>query len=90
MYGAVAAMERLEVSSVPTPEIRKHNLTFDLNAYGNDNNDMNSIPHCFHLKIFGSMRHRYMALAIPRCESRLVKSLKVVLDQSVSKGLGGQ
>ena len=86
VYGAVAALERTDVSSVPTPDIRVHNLTFDLNAYGNDGNDIEMASQGFHLKIFGSVRHRYMALAIQKCDSRLVKSLKVVLDQSVSKG----
>lgn len=82
-YGAVAALERHDQASVPTPEIRVHNLTFDLNAYGNDC-DNDPYPQGFHLKIFGSARHRYISLAVPRGESKLVKTLKGILDQSVS------
>ena len=82
-YGALAAIERLDQPSVPSQEIRVHNLTFDLNAFGNDC-AVDPFPQGFHLKIFGSLRHRYMSLAVPKCESKLVKTLKCVLDQSVS------
>ena len=82
-YGAVAALDRPSEHVVPAPEIRVHNLTFDLHAYGNNSHE-ELFPQGFHLKIFGSLRHRYMALAVPKCESKLVKTLKVVLDQSVS------
>ena len=82
-YGAVAAVERPGQRLVPTPETRVHNLTFDLNAYDADCGH-DPLPQGFHLKIFGSVSHRYMALAVPKYESKLVKTLKVVLDQSVS------
>lgn len=82
-YGAVAAIERQHACSVPTPELRVHNLTFDLDAYDNGcTND--PYPVGFHFKIFGGDRHRYLALAVPKCESGLVKTLKMVLDQAVS------
>ena len=83
-YGAVASIDRYEQRQIPTQEIRVHNLTFDLNAYGQNSAD-DPYPQGFHLKLFGSVRHRYMALAVPKCESKLVKALKVVLDQSVSR-----
>lgn len=83
-YGAVAALDRPTQRFVPTPDIGIHNLTFDLNAYGNDYGE-DPFPNAFHLKIFGSVRHRYLSLAVPKCESKLVKTLKVVLDQSVSQ-----
>ena len=75
-----------------------HNLTFDLDAYENDcggggwtNGGGGWVPgelqpQGFHLKMFGSVRHRYMALSVPKCESKLVRTLKVALDQSVSGG----
>ncbi|ELT88966.1 hypothetical protein CAPTEDRAFT_195875 [Capitella teleta] len=85
-YGAVAALERHDQASVPTPEIRVHNLTFDLNAYGNDC-DNDPYPQGFHLKIFGSARHRYISLAVPRGESKLVKTLKGILDQSIMRNV---
>ena len=83
-YGAVAALARPEERQIPTPEVKVHNLTFDLNAFGNDCSD-DPFPQGFHFKIFGGYRYRYMALAVPKCESKLVKSLKVVLDQTVRK-----
>ncbi len=82
-YGAVAALERSQERSIPTPETRVHNLTFDLIAYDNGCGE-DPFPQGFHLKLFGSLRHRYMSLAVPKCESKLVRTLKVVLDQSVS------
>ena len=74
---------------MPLPEVRVHNLTFDLTEYGYDEctelePPSDSSPENFHMKIFGNARHRYLALAVPRNESKLVKVLKVVLDQSVS------
>ncbi|KAI0217109.1 hypothetical protein LSAT2_030982 [Lamellibrachia satsuma] len=44
-------------------------------------------PEYFHMKIFGNARYRYLALAVPRNESKLVKVLKVVLDQSVMRNI---
>ena len=82
-YGAVATFERNIVNSIPIPENLVHNLTFDLNAYGN-HTSMSKNHQGFHFKIFGTNRHRYMALAISRNESSLVKSLKSSLDQAVS------
>ena len=83
-YGAVAAVERTDQRQVPTPETRIHGIYFDLVAYGNDLQE-EEYPAAFHLKLFGSLRNRYMSLAVPKCEAKLVKMLKVVLDQSVRK-----
>jgi len=44
-------------------------------------------PTGFHLKIFGDTERRCMALAVPRCESRVVRALNVVTDQSVSRSV---
>ena len=82
-YGAVAALERTQETSVPTPETRVHNITFNLLAYENGGGE-DSYPQGFHLKLFGSFRHRYMSLVVPKCESMVVRTLKGVLDQSVS------
>ncbi len=82
-YGAVAALDRTQETSVPTHETRVHNINFDLMAYG-DGLGSDPVPQGFHLKLFGSFRHRYLALAVPKSESKVVKFLKVVLDQAVS------
>ena len=87
-YGAVAAIERADERSVPTSEIRVHNVTFDLRAYGNVTADSPPAqppppPPRFHVKIFGTVRRRFVALVVSRDESRLLKMLKVSLDQSV-------
>ena len=84
-YGAVASLERPESTSIPLPETRVHNLSFDLNAYGNNLAPIDPQRQGFHLKIFGSSRNRYLSLAVPKCESEIVKMLKVVLDQRVSR-----
>jgi len=64
------------------PEIRVHHLTIDLTSHCKECvND--PFPISFHLKMFGGSAQRRLALAVPKCESRLVKSLKVMLDQSV-------
>ena len=85
-YGAVSAIERADQPSVPVPEIRIHNLTFDLNAYTADY-AIDPHPQGFHLKLFGSARHRYQALCVPRGDSKLVKTLRTILDRSVSPAL---
>ena len=89
-FGAVATMECRDACAVPTPEIRVHNLLFDLDAYTNGLGDGTGytgikIPKpLFHLKIFGSRRQRYLALAVHRTEAHLVRMLRVILDKSVS------
>ena len=82
-YGAVAALERMDQPQVPLPERRVQNLHFDLAAYGSDSVELDG-HQGFSLKIFGSSRNRYMSLVIPKSESPLVKTLRVVLDRSVS------
>ena len=83
IYGAVAAIERPNQTLVPTPEKRVHNLTFDLSAYGNSSYDEDGKSN-FSLKIFGNSKCRFIALAVNKCESKIVKALKTILDKSVS------
>lgn len=85
-YGAVAALERVNETQIPLRERRQHNLHFDLTAYGADSIEVDG-HQGFSLKIFGTSRHRYMSLAIPRCESPLVKALRVVLDRSMMRNI---
>lgn len=82
IYGAVAAIERQNQTLVPTPEKRIRNLTFDLSAYGNCAYDEDGQSN-FTLKIFGNSKCRYIALAVNKCESKVVKALKTILDKSV-------
>ena len=78
----MSAIERADQPSVPVPEIRIHNLTFDLNAYSADYlNDLH--PQGFHLKLFGSARHRYQSLSVPRRESKQAIPLRTMFDRSV-------
>ena len=86
-YASIASVTRSSECSVPLPEIRAHNLTFDLHEFQNhksipETGHVN--PQKFHLKIFGTHRNRYMTLVVPKCESKLVRTLKTVLDHSVS------
>ncbi|XP_069758183.1 uncharacterized protein [Narcine bancroftii] len=84
-YGANAALERADQRQVPTPEIRAHSLYFDLSAYGaefaSSNKEAQGLQSSAlrpgsHLKIYGTFRNRYMALACPMSDSKVVKFLR--------------
>ena len=89
----MATIERKDACAVPMPEIRANNLTFNLSAYiGSENgdksrrnggNNRNEKDKMFHLKIFGSKRHHYMTLAVPKTESKLIRSLRNPSDRTV-------
>ncbi|XP_040185124.1 uncharacterized protein LOC120917715 isoform X1 [Rana temporaria] len=89
-YGANAAFERLDQRQVPTPEIRAHNLHFDLSAYGIDvasgGKDTLNKPG-FHLKIYGTFRNRYMALACPASDAKVVRFLRYTPNSAVMKNI---
>ncbi|XP_062572350.1 uncharacterized protein LOC134234314 isoform X2 [Saccostrea cucullata] len=85
-YGAIAAIERTEARDVPTPEKRVHNLTFDLSAYGAYHSENDNSPG-FSLKVFGNSKHRYISLAISKCESPVVKALRTILDRSMMRNI---
>ena len=82
IFGAVAAIERNDQTLVPIPEKRVHNISFDLSAYISTAFEENGSSK-FALKIFGNSRCRYMALAVNKCNSNVVRALKTVLDKSV-------
>lgn len=86
IYGAVAALERNNQTLVPTPEKRIRNLTFDLSAYGNCSYDEDGTSN-FTMKIFGNSKCRYIALAVNKCESKVVKALKNILDKSMMRNI---
>nr|XP_060644231.1 uncharacterized protein LOC132783159 [Anolis sagrei ordinatus] len=88
-YGANAAIERPDQRQVPTPEIRAHGLYFDLSAYGMDMSNMgkeSSVPG-FHLKIYGTFRNRYLALACPASDSKVVRFLRHTLNSTIMKNI---
>ncbi|XP_045652174.1 WW domain-containing oxidoreductase isoform X1 [Ursus americanus] len=93
-YGANATITRLDQRQVPTPEIRAHNLYLDLSAYGIEvtsvAKEAPSLPQAveqpgFHLKIYGTFRNRYMALACPASDSKVVRFLRHTLSPSIMK-----
>ena len=84
VYGACAAIERPKQTLVPNPETRVHNLTFDLSAYGGATTLDEDGQAQFSLKIFGNSKCRYMALAVDKCESTVIRTLRTILDKSVS------
>lgn len=86
IYGAVAAIERNNSTLVPTPEKRIHNLSFDLSAYSASAYDEDGRSR-FTLKIFGNSRCRYLALAVNKCDSNVVRALKTVLDKSMMRNI---
>ncbi|XP_075694767.1 uncharacterized protein LOC142661264 isoform X2 [Rhinoderma darwinii] len=89
-YGANAAFERPDQRQVPTPEIRTHNLYFDLSAYGidvlNGGKDTLGKPG-FHLKIYGTFRNRFMALACPASDAKVVRFLRYTPNSSVMRNI---
>ncbi|KAK6184719.1 hypothetical protein SNE40_007131 [Patella caerulea] len=85
-YGAVAGVDRQVHGAVPVPETGVHNLLFDLGAYG-ILMDERQETQGFSLKLFGNLRHRYMNIAIPKCESMLLKSMRLVLDRSIMRNI---
>ncbi|XP_067854258.1 uncharacterized protein si:dkey-234i14.6 isoform X2 [Heptranchias perlo] len=83
-------------TKVPTPEIRAHSLYFDLSAYGMEFASANkevqsSQPSAsrpgFHLKIYGTFRNRYMALACPASDSKVAKFLRHTPNSSIMKNI---
>uniref|UniRef100_A0A3B1K925 Si:dkey-234i14.6 n=1 Tax=Astyanax mexicanus TaxID=7994 RepID=A0A3B1K925_ASTMX len=88
-YGANATIERLDQRQVPTPEIRAHSLYFDLSAYGIDaikeprSSSQASAKPGFHLKIYGTFRNRYMALACTSADSKMMRFLRHTASSSV-------
>ncbi|KAJ8400521.1 hypothetical protein AAFF_G00396450 [Aldrovandia affinis] len=77
-------------SKVPTPEIKAHSLYFDLSAYGMDatREPRNSVVKPgFHLKIYGTFRNRYMALACPASDSKMVRFLRHTANSAIMKNI---
>uniref|UniRef100_A0A0B6ZV97 FAD-binding domain-containing protein n=1 Tax=Arion vulgaris TaxID=1028688 RepID=A0A0B6ZV97_9EUPU len=85
-YGAVAALDRPDECQIPMPERLMHNLHFDLTAYGAETSEVDGYQG-FSFKVFGTSRHRFMSLSIPKCESPQVKSLRTVLDRSMMRNI---
>ncbi|XP_046890367.1 uncharacterized protein si:dkey-234i14.6 [Hypomesus transpacificus] len=89
-YGANATIERLDQRQVPTPEIRAHSLYFDLSAYGVEALREQKTPATkpgFHLKIYGTFRHRYMALVCPANDTKMVRFLRHTVNSSIMKNI---
>ncbi|XP_017545115.1 uncharacterized protein si:dkey-234i14.6 [Pygocentrus nattereri] len=92
-YGANATIERLDQRQVPTPEIRAHSLYFDLSAYGIDaikeprSSSQASAKPGFHLKIYGTFRNRYMALACTSADSKMMRFLRHTANSSIMKNI---
>ncbi|XP_076877594.1 uncharacterized protein LOC143526808 isoform X3 [Brachyhypopomus gauderio] len=92
-YGANATIERLDQRQVPTPEIRAHSLYFDLSAYGIDavkeprNSSQVSPKPGFHLKIYGTFRNRYMALACTSADSKMMRFLRHTANSLIMKNI---
>ncbi|XP_071172775.1 uncharacterized protein [Mytilus edulis] len=85
-FGTVAAVERADLREIPTPEIRVHNLNFDLSAYGGSAPEANGTPG-FSLKIFGNSKHRFISLAIAKCDLPVVKALRTILDRAMMRNI---
>ncbi|WAR11351.1 hypothetical protein MAR_025531 [Mya arenaria] len=85
-FGALAAIERNSQTLVPKSEIRVHNIGFDLSAYVSSEFEEDSNSK-FTLKIFGNSRCRFLALAVRKSDSKIVKAMKTVLDKSMMRNI---
>ncbi|XP_026878537.2 uncharacterized protein si:dkey-234i14.6 isoform X2 [Electrophorus electricus] len=80
-------------TKVPTPEIRAHSLYFDLSAYGIDavkeprNYSQAAAKPGFHLKIYGTFRNRYMALACTSADSKMMRFLRHTANSIIMKNI---
>ncbi|KAL0968357.1 hypothetical protein UPYG_G00265800 [Umbra pygmaea] len=89
-YGANATIERMDQRQVPTPEIRTHSLFFDLSAYGVEalrEQRSSAVKTGFHLKIYGTLRNRYMALVCPASDAKMVRFLRHTANSSIMKNI---
>ncbi|XP_043937742.1 uncharacterized protein LOC122810271 [Protopterus annectens] len=95
-YGANAAIERADQRQVPTPEIRAHSLYFDLSAYGVDfsttgkeslSTQQAPLKSGFHLKIYGTFRNRYMAMACSALDLKVVRFLRHTTNATIMKNI---
>nr|XP_006824632.1 PREDICTED: uncharacterized protein LOC100367641 [Saccoglossus kowalevskii] len=88
VYGAVASLDRVEQQQIPTPEIRVNRLNVDMSAYGGE---FDRLQGCtiitFFLKIFGTLRHRYIALACPKSDSQLLRQLRMTSDSWIMRNI---
>ncbi|XP_077993173.1 uncharacterized protein LOC144447141 [Glandiceps talaboti] len=80
LYGAVAKLERMEQKQIPTPEKTVSRLNLDLSAYGGDFASPESAQLTFHLKIFGTLRHRHVALVCPKSDSHVLRQLRMTAN----------
>ncbi|WAR11352.1 hypothetical protein MAR_025532 [Mya arenaria] len=85
-FGALAAIERNNQTLVPRPDIRVLNIGFDLSAYVSSEYEEDTKSK-FTLKIFGNSRCRFLALAVRKSDSKVVKALKTVLDKSMMRNI---
>ncbi|XP_052232600.1 uncharacterized protein LOC127845629 isoform X2 [Dreissena polymorpha] len=86
VYGALAAIEKNNETYVPKSEIRVHNVGFDLSAYNSAAYEDEGKSK-FNLKIFGNSTCRFLALAINKTDSNVVKTLRTVLDKSMMRNI---
>ena len=87
-FGAVCDLERLDVPQLPTPETLVNRVKLDLSAFGSEYRLPELSQATFDLKIYGTFRHRYLALTCQKCESNLLRQLRITTDETVSDVFG--
>ncbi|XP_071824249.1 uncharacterized protein [Apostichopus japonicus] len=86
-YGAFSAFERSNQPQVPTPDTRVRKLKLDLSAFGSEYRLPDITKSSFHLKVFGTFRHRYMSLLCDKSESNLVRQLRITSDPVILRNI---
>ncbi|XP_070536619.1 uncharacterized protein [Ptychodera flava] len=87
LYGAVAKLERMDQQQIPTPEITVNRLNLDLSAYDGEFCIPDSSRLTFHLKIFGTLRHRIIALVCPKSDSNLLRQLRMTANPWIMRNI---
>ncbi|KAJ8041580.1 hypothetical protein HOLleu_12439 [Holothuria leucospilota] len=86
-YGAFSAFERSNQPQVPTPDTRVRKIKLDLSAFGSEYRVPDINRSSFHLKVFGTYRHRYMSLLCDKSESNIVRQLRITSDPVILRNI---
>ncbi|XP_033625598.1 uncharacterized protein LOC117288854 [Asterias rubens] len=86
-FGGACSLERLEQPQVPSPELQVNKLKLDLSGFGNEYRFPDLSRAAFYLKIFGTFRHRYISLVCHKCDTHLVRQLRITSDTMIMRNI---
>ncbi|XP_038066499.1 uncharacterized protein LOC119736558 [Patiria miniata] len=86
-FGAACSLERQDLPQVPSPELQVNKLKLDLSGFGNEYRFPDLSRAAFYLKIFGTFRHRYISLVCHKCDTHLVRQLRITPDTMIMRNI---